>query len=81
VAKNPDLERFWCLEVIGIKDPIGINDDDQALQKFCDTVNFEKGRYYVGWPWKSDSVVLPDNFHVAVQRMKLLTRRLREIYC
>jgi len=36
VAKNPDLERFWCLEVIGIKDPIGINDDDQALQTFCD---------------------------------------------
>jgi len=23
VAKNPDLERFWCLEVIGIKNPIG----------------------------------------------------------
>ena len=78
VVKNPDLEKFWCLETIGITDPFNTDDNDQALRKFCDTVKFENGRYYVCWPWKSDSVVLPDNFHVAVRRMKSLTCRLRE---
>ena len=32
LVKNPNLERFWCLETIGIMDPIGRESDDKILE-------------------------------------------------
>ena len=34
LAKNPNLERFWCLEMIGITDPVGRKSDVRLLRYF-----------------------------------------------
>ena len=41
LIKNPDLERFWSLETIGIKDPMSKESDEEAIEKFCNTIKFE----------------------------------------
>ena len=77
LVKNPNLENFWCLETIGIKDSMCRESDDEALEKFCETIKYQDRRYQVTWPWKSDTVCLTDNYEVAIRRMKSLARRLQ----
>jgi len=36
--ESPQLENLLCLESIGISDPPFADDDDEALQKFNETV-------------------------------------------
>ena len=49
---KPNLEEFWKLETIGIKESIsGSNQDVEcAIQNFNDTVMKKDGRYEVPWP-------------------------------
>ena len=77
MTKNPTLENFWSLETIGIKDPIGAESDDDVLTRFGESIKFENDRYEVTWPWKADDISLPDNYQVAVDRMKSVVRRLQ----
>ena len=44
---SPQLENLWCLENIGISDPQFVDGDDEALQKFNETVKFDDGHYQV----------------------------------
>ena len=44
VVMKPNLDEFWKLETIGIKDPINDCDDDQDIQNFHDTVRKTNGR-------------------------------------
>uniref|UniRef100_A0A914QUN8 Peptidase aspartic putative domain-containing protein n=1 Tax=Panagrolaimus davidi TaxID=227884 RepID=A0A914QUN8_9BILA len=47
-----NLQKFWNLEEMGIKDA-GVTDTDTAvLEKFKQNVKFENNRYYVSWPEK-----------------------------
>ena len=71
LIKNPDLERFWSLETIGIKDSMSKESDEEAIEKFCNTIKFEEGRYQVSWPWKLNGICVSDNFEVALRRMKI----------
>ena len=41
------------------------------------SICFQRGRYYVRWPWKYDYLDLPDNLDVALGRMRSLAKRLR----
>ena len=77
VDKNPDLERFWSLETIGIKDPMSKESDEEAIEKFCSTIKFEERKYQVSWPWKLSGICVSDNFEVAIRRMKSFVRRLQ----
>ncbi|XP_068750817.1 uncharacterized protein [Montipora capricornis] len=74
--QKPQLDDFRKLETLGISEPVSVNDDDQALQKFNDTVRFEDGRYQVTWPWKKESPSLPTNYQLALGRLRCLTNRL-----
>ena len=76
---KPNLEEFWKLETIGIKEPIsGSNeDDDCAIQNFNDTVRQKDGRYEVAWPWKEENPQLPDNYQLVVGRLKSLLKRIQ----
>ena len=38
LIKNPDLQKFWCLETIGIKDPMSKESDEEAIDRFCKTM-------------------------------------------
>ncbi|GFX62287.1 uncharacterized protein TNCV_3306601 [Trichonephila clavipes] len=62
-------------EAIGIKAESSCDPDDQAIQHFKSSVRFNRGRYEVGFPWKSHTQELNDNFSVAEKRVKSLTRR------
>ena len=48
--------------------------DEEAIERFRETIKFEDGRYQVTWPWKSDSVCVSDNFEVVLRRLKSLAR-------
>ena len=50
-----NMELFWNLETLGIKDPIQESGDDKALQKFNETVCFEDHCSQVTRPWKEYS--------------------------
>jgi len=62
----------------GIKESPLALDDDRALDNFHNTVKFADGRYLVTWPWKETSHDLPDNYQLAVSRLKSTVRRLRK---
>ena len=37
---KPQLEDLWSLEMIGIKDPLSVESDEEALNKFCKNIMF-----------------------------------------
>ena len=51
---DQNIDDFWHLENIGIKDFVLEVDDDKALQHFNETVTFKENRYHVTWPWRDD---------------------------
>ena len=51
---KPPLEDFWNREKIGISEPCEKSDDMAAFQKFNKSVQYQNGRYFVSWPWKSE---------------------------
>ena len=78
LADKPNLDIFWNLESIGIIDSPSTSDDDKALEMFNNTVKFEDGRYLVTWPWKESHPSLPDNYQLAVGRLKSTLQRLKK---
>ena len=76
---NLTLELLWKLEMLGIRESGLIKDDDIAQAEFNKTVKFlpEKGRYQVQFPKRGQYTDLPDNYRLALGRLKSLLRRLR----
>ena len=77
VIGNPRLEDLWCLENIGISDLPFVNNDDEALKHFNETIKFNDGRYQITLPWKGNEFSLSDNYSVAIARMKILIHCLQ----
>ena len=78
LESKPNLEHFWSLESIGINESPLTVDDDQAIDSFNKTIKFVDGRYLVTWPWKEPNPDLPDNYNLAVGRLKSTVQRLRK---
>ena len=78
LADKPNLDIFWNLESIGIIDSPSTSDDDKALEMFNNTVKFEDGRYLVTWPWKESHPSLPENYQLAVGRLKSTLQKLKK---
>ena len=70
------LEEFWKLETLGIREPVQENEDKKALQKFDETIRFEDGRYQVTLPWKEESPSLPADYELAIGRLRSQVNRL-----
>ena len=49
-----ELEDFWNMESIGIVDKLTSTDDEIAMEKSEDTLEYKDNRYHVTWPWKED---------------------------
>ena len=47
---EPNTEDLWNLEMIGIKEPNKLEDDDAIRQAFKDSIIKKNGRYKVAWP-------------------------------
>ena len=71
-----NYQDFWNLDTIGIKDNPTVKDDDLALDQFNKTIKLVNKRYEVNWPWKDEKPNLPDNFFLALGRLKSLLRKL-----
>jgi len=78
IPVKPSIDEFWSLESIGIKDSPTATDDDIALDNFNKTIKYEDERYYATWPWKDDVSSLPDNYGLALGRLKSLLRKLKQ---
>ena len=74
---KPNVEDFWRLESIGIRDSPVESDSDVAQKKFDETLKYEHGRYAVSWPWKEDQPDLPENRTLALGRLKSLVTRMK----
>ena len=72
-----DLQSFWDMESIGIKDPGARSDDEIAMESFKKAIKFEDGRYYVTWPWKENNPDLPSNRELAYGRLKSCLKKLK----
>jgi len=75
---DTDIERFWSLEDVGIKDNPYLDDDENALNQFNSTVRKVNGRYEVRWPYKEKNPNLPTNLGLAVGRLKSLLQRFKD---
>ncbi|XP_072168946.1 uncharacterized protein [Diadema setosum] len=77
-ALEHQLKRFWQLDHdVGGNHSLGESIQDQRAKATMDaTVNFSKGHYEVGLPWKHAPPHLPDNRQMADMRLKYLKRRL-----
>ena len=84
LSENPsgfseqNIDDFWRLENIGIKDSVIEVDDDNALQHFNETVTFKENRYYVTWPWRDVTDELPENSELAMGRLRSLVKRMKD---
>ena len=59
ISIKPNLDEFWKVETIGIKDAIN-SCDDQATENFHDIVKAANGRY---------ETTCPDNYQLALGRL------------
>lgn len=75
---KPDLEDFWRLDSIGIRDKELNKDDETAMKAFKQNIKFEDGRYNVTWPWKEENPELPENRALAHGRLKSCLKRLSD---
>ncbi|GFU89679.1 DUF1758 domain-containing protein [Trichonephila clavipes] len=71
------LKLFFELESLGIKDNPCYRKDDQAMNIFKETVQYNNNRYVVELPFRKHWNELSNNISVAKQRFQSLWRRLR----
>ena len=74
---KPNLEDFWRLECIGIQESPTESDYPKALNRFNETLSYENGRFTVSWPWKKEKPDLPQNYGLALGRLKSLINRMK----
>ena len=75
-----EVEYFFNLESLGIKDDPSQDDDQVALQLFNKSIRqMADGRYSVKWPWKDKQPDLPSNFHMACRRLTSTINKLQSL--
>lgn len=76
---NEQLNDYFSLDQLGTK-PVGevpeSEEDKRSRMILEKTTRRVSGRFETGLLWKSDDIVFPDSFPMAVQRLKSLERKL-----
>ena len=54
-----------------------LDQGDRIHESFKSSIEFGDGHYTVGLPWKTYTLMLPDNFASSKQRLESLVKRLR----
>ncbi|GFU21132.1 integrase catalytic domain-containing protein [Trichonephila clavipes] len=73
------LKLFFELESLGIKDDPCYRKDDQAMNIFKETVQYNNNRYVVELPFRKHRNELSNNISVAKQRFQSLWGRLNRV--
>lgn len=76
-----EVNKLWCLDVIGIKDPIEklteIQEEMAAKKIFKENLKRnEEGRYIVKLPWMNERPRIPSNKKMATSRLMSATKKL-----
>uniref|UniRef100_A0AC35FRU3 Reverse transcriptase domain-containing protein n=1 Tax=Panagrolaimus sp. PS1159 TaxID=55785 RepID=A0AC35FRU3_9BILA len=71
-----ELQKFWSLENMGIKDPETNDEETTILEKFKESIKFKDNRYYVSWPEKQNHPELPTNAGLALGRLNSTFKKL-----
>ncbi|GFS65293.1 integrase catalytic domain-containing protein [Nephila pilipes] len=71
------LNKFFDIESIGIRDDPHCYDEDKALEIFNETVSFKNNRYTVSISRKNNCNQSGDNYYVAEKRLRSLDRRMK----
>ena len=58
---EPNIEKLWNFETIGIKSKDNQEKDDLVMEMFKNTTTKEDRRYQVSWPWRTKNHNLPEN--------------------
>ncbi|XP_046862618.1 uncharacterized protein LOC124456128 [Xenia sp. Carnegie-2017] len=66
-----NVENFWDLESLGIKDKVS-----DVHESVINDLSFDGTRYSVGLPWREGHDPLPTNYDLSLKRMKGQIRRL-----
>ena len=77
VTDTLDVECLWKTDLIGISDKEDVS-HDLVLINFEKSVRYESGRYTVRLPWIDNHPPLPDNYSLAVGRLRSLVKRLKQ---
>ena len=67
-----DLQKFWELETLGIKEH-----ETSVYDKFSNDITFTEKRYQVKLPFKGNHPMLPDNYTVALRRLTTTIKKLK----
>lgn len=72
------LQKFWDVDSSGsiIESWVLKQEERSTIKAFESLVQFKEGRYEVDTPWKPDAPELPNNFEMAVNRLKSTEKRL-----
>ncbi len=72
---DEQLKSFWDLESLGIHE----GNDESMYEQLTSQISFQNGRYKVPLPLREFHKPLSDNYHLSVNRLKGLLRRLRHM--
>ncbi len=76
-SSQKDIECLWSMEPLGIQPKELTDISDKIAQEYFDkTVEFNKDRISVKWPYKNENPDLPTNFFLALKRLRLLLNTL-----
>ena len=75
------VKEIWESDFIGTSDDFGTSlsrEDKRALHKMESSVVLKNGHYEIAMPWRNEDPKLPDNRHLAENRLKTLRKRLEK---
>ena len=71
------LRTFWEIEERPIRNDKTLTIEDQpAVEKATNSIQYNDGRYQIGIPWKEDPSSLPNNYEMAFKHLKNTEKRL-----
>ena len=73
------LRQFWEVDCSGVQRlPVMTVEDRLALDKVQKSIGFVGGHYQVAIPWRKDKLSIPNNYKMALERLKKLETRLQK---
>ena len=75
---NRTLKKFWEIEEVSSQHdmPVVRLEEQMALKKVEKSITYDNQMYRVGIPWKSQDVVLKNNYQMALGRLENTDKRL-----
>ena len=64
---DSQIHKLWDLDTVGIKEPN--SEDNLAVKKFRESIQFVDGKYLANLPWKGEDVKLPTNKALSYKRL------------